>query len=92
MLGKNKYVMLAAQSSFKGKSDRSKYEKAMRLKGAIGKIRADYKKNLNSKDLFNRQLGRPGLCIRSALLNISHHLRSVLPERRSMREVCLYKI
>ena len=56
VLGKNKYVMLAAQSSFKGKSDRSKYEKAMRLKGAIPKIRADYKRNLNSKDLFNRQL------------------------------------
>ncbi len=48
--------MLAAQSSFKGKSDRDKYGKAMRLKGCIGKIRADYKKNLTSKDAFNRQL------------------------------------
>jgi len=44
-----RYVMLAAQSSFKGKSDRDKYEKAMRLKGCIGKIRADYTKNLKSK-------------------------------------------
>ena len=49
-------MMLAAASSFKGKSDRDKYRKAMRLKGCIGKIRADYKKNLKSKDTFNRQL------------------------------------
>jgi len=56
ILKQNKYVMLAAQSSFKGKSDRDKYAKAMRLKGCIGKIRADYKKNLGSKDEFNRQL------------------------------------
>lgn len=48
--------MLAAQSSFKGKSDRDKYGKAMRLKGCIGKIRADYKKNLASKDKLNKQL------------------------------------
>lgn len=52
----SRYVMLAASSSFKGKSDREKYSKAMRLKGCIGKIRADYKKNLTSKDSFNRQL------------------------------------
>ena len=39
ILGNNKYVMLAAQSSFKGKSDRDKYGKAMRLKGAIDKVR-----------------------------------------------------
>ena len=48
--------MLAAQSSFKGKSDRNKYGKAMRLKGCIEKIRSDYKKNLGSKDAFNRQV------------------------------------
>lgn len=56
ILGNNKYVMLAAQSSFKGKSDRSKYEKAMRLKGCIDKIRADYRRNLSSKDSFKCQL------------------------------------
>jgi DNA topoisomerase-1 len=56
ILGNNKYVMLAAQSSFKGKSDRDKYGKAMRLKGAIEKIRSDYRKNLSSKDIFNKQL------------------------------------
>ena len=48
--------MLAAQSSFKGKSDMQKYDKAMRLKGCIHKIRADYKRHLNAKDVFNRQV------------------------------------
>lgn len=56
ILGNNKYVMLAASSSFKGKSDRSKYEKAMKLKGCIDKIRADYRRNLSSKDSFKCQL------------------------------------
>jgi hypothetical protein len=41
---KVKYVMLAANSSWKGMSDLSKYEKARELKKHIGKIRADYMK------------------------------------------------
>lgn len=52
----NKYMQLAAQSSFKGKSDRSKYNKAAKLCGNIVKIRADYKKNLTSKSHETRQL------------------------------------
>lgn len=52
----NKYMQLAAQSSFKGKSDRSKYNKAARLCGNIDKIRKDYKKNLTSKSNETRQL------------------------------------
>lgn len=52
----NKYMQLAAQSSFKGKSDRSKYNKAAKLCGNIDKIRADYKKNLTSKSHETRQL------------------------------------
>jgi len=52
----NKYMSLAAQSSFKGKSDRSKYNKAAKLCGNIDKIRKDYKKNLKSKDNATRQL------------------------------------
>lgn len=52
----NKYMQLAAQSSFKGKSDRSKYNKAAKLCGNINKIRADYKKNLTSKSHETRQL------------------------------------
>ena len=52
----NKYMQLAAQSSFKGKSDRSKYNKAAKLCGNIDKIRADYKKNLKAKSHEVRQL------------------------------------
>ncbi|KAL7511330.1 hypothetical protein ACHAXN_008438 [Cyclotella atomus] len=51
-----KYMQLAAQSSFKGKSDRSKYNKAAKLCGNIDKIRADYKKNLKSKSMEARQI------------------------------------
>ena len=51
-----KYMQLAAQSSFKGKSDRSKYNKAAKLCGNIDKIRKDYKKNLKSKSMETRQL------------------------------------
>lgn len=54
----NKYVMLAASSSFKGQSDMDKYTKAIKLKGCIGKIRADYtNKILHSKDIAEKQLG-----------------------------------
>jgi DNA topoisomerase-1 len=51
-----KYMMLAAQSSFKGKSDRSKYNKAALLCDNIEHIRADYKKKLTSKKTDERQL------------------------------------
>lgn len=44
-----KYVMLAASSSFKGKSDMEKYDKAARLKQCIGRIRRDYEGNLGKK-------------------------------------------
>jgi len=49
-------MQLAAMSSFKGKSDRSKYNKAARLCSNIEKIRRDYKKNLKSKENDKRQL------------------------------------
>ena len=45
----HKYVMLAASSSFKGKSDTEKYTKAIKLKSCISKIRADYTKKMKSK-------------------------------------------
>jgi DNA topoisomerase-1 len=44
-----KYVMLAASSSFKGKSDQDKYSKAIRLKGCIHKVRKDYTTKIKSK-------------------------------------------
>lgn len=53
----NKYIMLAASSSFKGKSDQDKYTKAIRLKGCIHKVRADYICKIKSKDISEQQLG-----------------------------------
>ncbi len=50
ILNSAKYMQLAASSSFKGKSDMGKYNKAMRLKGYIGKIRKDYTARLTSSD------------------------------------------
>lgn len=50
-------MMLAASSSFKGKSDMAKYDKAMKLKGFIEKIRADYTKKLSSSDARTKQVG-----------------------------------
>jgi len=52
-----KYMQLAAQSSFKGKSDRAKYSKAAGLCGeTIGKIRQATKKGLKAKKAEDRQL------------------------------------
>jgi DNA topoisomerase I len=51
-----KYMQLAAQSSFKGKSDRKKYNKAALLCENIVKIRAATRKSLKSKDMEERQL------------------------------------
>ncbi|CAM9833097.1 unnamed protein product, partial [Phaeothamnion confervicola] len=57
VLGANKYVMLAANSSFKGKSDMEKYNKAMKLKGYIAKIREDYEQKLRAAgDRATRQI------------------------------------
>lgn len=44
-----KYVMLAASSSFKGKSDLEKYERAIALKGCIGTVRKVYATKIKSK-------------------------------------------
>lgn len=55
VMGGTKYVWLAASSSFKGKSDMQKYEKARRLKKYIAKIRKDYRAGLQSKDKLIKQ-------------------------------------
>ncbi|KAK9807975.1 hypothetical protein WJX73_009376 [Symbiochloris irregularis] len=52
-----KYVWLAANSTFKADSDLAKYEKARKLKGHIGDIRAAYEKSWESKDKRERQMG-----------------------------------
>jgi len=54
--GQSKYMQLAAQSSFKGKSDRFKYNKAAKLCEKIIKIRKSYKTDLKSKDKEIKQL------------------------------------
>lgn len=56
LLAGTKYMMLAASSSFKGKSDVRKYDKAMKLKGFIGRIREDYTKKLSSGDKRTKQV------------------------------------
>ena len=53
----HKYVMLSASSSFKGKSDRDKYGKAIQLLHCIDTVRQDYKTKIASKDINDRQLG-----------------------------------
>jgi DNA topoisomerase I len=57
VMDNNKYVYLAASSSFKGISDRNKYEKARQLKNYIGRVRAHYQRTLDSKDDFECQAG-----------------------------------
>lgn len=57
VLDQTKYVMLAASSSFKGKSDQEKYGKAIRLKSCIASIRKNYTTKIKSKDKADRQLG-----------------------------------
>lgn len=54
--GQSKYMQLAAQSSFKGKSDRAKYSKAGLLCKHIVEIRKSYKKDLKSTDEETKQL------------------------------------
>jgi len=51
-----KYMQLAAQSSFKGKSDMLKYNKAALLCDNIDNIRLDYKNKLKAKSTEARQL------------------------------------
>jgi len=54
----SKYVMLAASSSFKGKSDMEKYGKAIQLKSCIEKVRRDYTRKIHqTKDRADAQLG-----------------------------------
>ncbi|ANZ73385.1 BA75_00253T0 [Komagataella pastoris] len=51
-----KYVLFAADSSLKGRSDFKKFEKARELKNYIHRIRKDYKKNFSSKVMLERQM------------------------------------
>ena len=53
--GDSKCVWLAANSSWKGQSDKAKYEKARELKKHIAKVRADYTAGMASGDLTAQQ-------------------------------------
>ncbi|KAF2719941.1 DNA topoisomerase I [Polychaeton citri CBS 116435] len=53
--GNYKYVMLAANSDVKGQSDYKKFEKARELKKYIDKIRRDYRRELKSEIMAERQ-------------------------------------
>ena len=53
--GNYKYVMLAPSSDVKGQSDYKKFEKARELKKHIDRIRKDYRKNLKSEMMADRQ-------------------------------------
>lgn len=53
--GSTKYVFLAAGSSWKGQSDRSKFEKARELIKHVDRIRKDYSADLASKVMQDRQ-------------------------------------
>lgn len=50
-----KYVMLAANSDIKGQSDFTKFEKARELKKHIDRIREDYRRDLKSERMIDRQ-------------------------------------
>jgi DNA topoisomerase-1 len=56
VLNMSKYVRLANESSFKGKSDLKKYETARKLKDHIGRIRDWYEKKLLSKNVGEQQM------------------------------------
>ncbi|KAI3926812.1 hypothetical protein MKW92_028234 [Papaver armeniacum] len=51
-----KYVFLDDTSSWKGQSDKEKYEKARLLKDYILNIRANYRKDFKNKDPMKRQI------------------------------------
>ncbi|KAI1082969.1 hypothetical protein F5B20DRAFT_531072 [Whalleya microplaca] len=53
--GQYKYVMLAANSAVKGRSDWEKFEKARELKKHIAKVRKDYTRDLKAESMADRQ-------------------------------------
>eukprot|EP00708_Paratrimastix_pyriformis_P001996 GAFH01000734.1.p1 GENE.GAFH01000734.1~~GAFH01000734.1.p1 ORF type:complete len:742 (+),score=303.03 GAFH01000734.1:248-2227(+) len=62
IMNHHKYVMLAANSTFRGQSDFLKFEAARCLHSHIGNIRATYQKDMVSRSEFRRQRGT-ALCI-----------------------------
>jgi len=55
LLAESKYVAFAATSGLKGQPDMLKYDRARRLVGVIGKIRASYEKLQKSGNIIDKQ-------------------------------------
>ena len=67
-----KYVFLAANSAWKSESDLQKYEKARKLKGVIGGIRATYTRNWESAERRERQMATALYFIDKLALRAGH--------------------
>ena len=59
----SKMVFLNAASTFKGQSDRDKFEKARKLKSMIKKVRKQYVKELFSSDSLTWQVRLQEACL-----------------------------
>ena len=67
-----KYVMMAANSSWKSESDLQKYEKARKLKDYIDEIRSTYTKNWESSERRERQMATALYFIDKLALRAGH--------------------
>jgi DNA topoisomerase-1 len=67
-----KYVFLAANSAWKSEGDLQKYEKARKLKGEIGGIRATYTRNWEAKERRERQMATALYFIDKLALRAGH--------------------
>lgn len=82
VMGGTKYVFLAASSGFKGKSDQTKYEKARKLCKYIDKIRSDYIRNLDARELEQACVAGPDRLMRCAGWAAHAHPRAPANSRR----------
>lgn len=68
----SKYFFLGANSRLKGVNDLKKYEKARKLKTEITRIREDYMKKINSKQIYDKQLGTAAYFIDKLALRVGN--------------------
>jgi DNA topoisomerase-1 len=70
--GKRKYAMLARDSSIRGDNDREKFERARTLAGRIGKIRARYTTDLDSRNPVTKQIATAVYLIDTLALRVGN--------------------
>jgi len=70
--GKRKYAMLARDSSIRGGNDREKFERARTLAGRIGKIRARYTTDLDSRNPVTKQIATAVYLIDTLALRVGN--------------------